>query len=91
MGNFLQHRDLLIPFVTKLTSGRFIFTVVCAGVFAYTSITGVLKEDKMMEILLIVVYAYFNRREPTTTTIDPNDVDEGAGNDGVTTTTTTKK
>ena len=45
----------------KLLSGRFIFTVVSAFVFAYLSVTRVLPVDKITEILLIVIYAYFNR------------------------------
>lgn len=48
----------------KLTSGRFIFTLVVAGVYAYLSCLGVLKEDRIMEITLIVLYAYFNKPRP---------------------------
>lgn len=47
----------------KILSGRFILTVVSAGVFAYLSITKVLPVDKVTEILLIVIYAYFNRQD----------------------------
>ena len=53
--------ELLERLIFKLTSGRFIFTCVVAGVYAYLAITGGLKEDRIMEILLIVVYAYFSR------------------------------
>ena len=53
--------DLLERLMYKITSGRFIFTVVAAGVYAYMSINGIIKEDRVMEILLIVVYAYFSR------------------------------
>jgi len=49
--------------IEKFTSGRFIFTVVSAGVFLYLSIVGALPADDVMKILLIVVYAYFNRSD----------------------------
>lgn len=45
----------------KLLSGRFIFTVVGAGVFGYLSISGKLGTDKVSEILLIIIYAYFSK------------------------------
>ena len=50
-------------YIEKILSGRFIFTVTCALVFAYLSITKVLTIDKVTEIILIVVYAYFNRAD----------------------------
>lgn len=49
-------------FVEKATSGKFLFTMVAALVFAYLSITKVLPVDKVMEVILIVIYAYFNRK-----------------------------
>lgn len=51
----------------KLLSGRFIFTIIAAVVFAFLSITGKLPVDKVHEILLIIIYAYFSRadRKPT--------------------------
>lgn len=45
----------------KLLSGRFIFTVITAVVFAITALSGKLTPDKVTEIILIVVYAYFNK------------------------------
>lgn len=47
--------------INKLISGRFIFTIVAATVFAHLSMTGRLSIDKVGEILLIVIYAYFTR------------------------------
>ena len=47
--------------ITKLLSGRFIFTIITALVFAYLSLKGLLPQDKVMEVILLVVYAYFNR------------------------------
>lgn len=45
----------------KLLSGRFIFTIVCAGVFAYLSVTQVLPMDKVFDVILICFYAYFTK------------------------------
>lgn len=47
----------------KLLSGRFIFTIVVALVFAWLSITNIMPVDKIYEIILIVVYAYFSRND----------------------------
>jgi len=47
----------------KLLSGRFIFTIIAALVFAWLSITNIMPVDKVYEIILIVVYAYFSRND----------------------------
>jgi len=47
--------------INKLLSGRFIFTIVCALVFAVLSINKILPVDKVMEVILVVVMAYFSR------------------------------
>jgi amino acid permease len=47
----------------KLSSGRWIFTVVAAVTFSYLSITGKLPPDKVMEVILVVVMAYFSRND----------------------------
>ena len=47
--------------VSKLISGKFLFTIISAGVFAYMSISGKLPQDKVMEVVLIVIYAYFTK------------------------------
>jgi hypothetical protein len=52
--------------VRQFTSGKFIFTVISAGVFAYLSIKGILPADKVHDIILIVIYAYFNKRQEET-------------------------
>lgn len=52
--------------LSKITSGRFIFTLVTAFVFAYLSIRALLPQDKVMEVILLVVYAYFNRADRPT-------------------------
>lgn len=48
-------------FICKITSGRFIFTIVVASVYAYLAITGNMQEERINEITLIVLYAYFNK------------------------------
>ena len=79
--------ELLERLMYKMTSGRFIFTVVAAGVYAYMAVNGILKEDRVMEVLLIVVYAYFSRPR---TDVNGNATDEvGAPPSDVRTTTTT--
>jgi len=47
--------------IDKLLSGRFIFTVIAAFVFAVLSLNKTLSIDKVMEVVLIIIYAYFNR------------------------------
>lgn len=51
--------------VNKVTSGKFIFTIISALVFAVMSLKGLLPQDKVMEVVLIVIYAYFTKpKEP---------------------------
>ena len=45
----------------KLLSGRLILTLIAGVVFAYCSVVGKLPQDKIMEVVLVVIYAYFNR------------------------------
>lgn len=52
---------LIERFMFKITSGRFIFTIVVAGVYAYLAMNGEMDENRINEITLIVLYAYFNR------------------------------
>lgn len=49
--------------LNKLLSGRFIFTVVAAFVFAVLAIAKIMPVDKVYEVILIVVYAYFSRQD----------------------------
>ena len=51
--------------LSKLLSGRFLFTIIAGIVFAVLAISGKLPVDKVQEIILIVVYAYFSKpRDP---------------------------
>jgi hypothetical protein len=59
--------------IGKLTSGRFIFTLVTAGTFCYLAVTGILPLDKVQEIILIVVYAYFSKPRPDVNSTNNND------------------
>lgn len=56
--------DLLERLIFKVTSGRFIFTIVVAGVYAYLACNGMMEENRIHEITLIILYAYFNRLRP---------------------------
>lgn len=47
----------------KLMSGRYLFTVTCAVVFAVLAINKTLPVDKVMEVILVVVMAYFSRSD----------------------------
>jgi len=53
--------DILERFILKVTSGRFIFTLVVAYVYAYLALNGMLSDDRINEITLIVLYAYFSK------------------------------
>ena len=66
-------RDIVERLIWKITSGRLIFTVVVAGVYAYLACNEMMGEDRINEITLIVLYAYFSRpREDG----KPNESDE---------------
>jgi hypothetical protein len=45
----------------KLVSGRWIFTIIGAIVFAVLSMTNKLPSDKVVEILMIIILSYFNK------------------------------
>ena len=69
--------DILERLTFKVTSGRFIFTIVVAGVYAFLACTGGLDENRIHEITLVVLYAYFNRdRTPTGVNDDNDDTDK---------------
>ena len=56
--------ELLERVIYKITSGRFIFTVVCAIVFAIGAIKGIIPVEKVQDILLIVITFYFSMNRP---------------------------
>lgn len=50
----------------KLTSGRFIWCLASALVFVILATNGFLAEDKITEIILVIVMAYFGRSDRST-------------------------
>lgn len=66
MGNNGREGEVVVEkIIDKCLSGRFIFTIITALVFAYLAITKTLGIDKVTEIILLVVYAYFTRQDRT--------------------------
>lgn len=47
--------------VDKLMSGRFLFTIVTAIVFFNLAVNDKLPVDRVVEIIILVFYAYFNK------------------------------
>lgn len=50
----------------KLASGRYLFTLVSAFVFLVMSLKGGLPQDKIIEIIMLVIIFYFNRTDRMT-------------------------
>lgn len=50
----------------KIFSGRWLFTVISAGVFAYMALTGKISGEQAMALIMLVVTFYFSRidRQP---------------------------
>ena len=71
-------RDILERLIWKVTSGRFIFTIVVAAVYAYLACNELMDEDRINEITLIVLYAYFSRPRVEIKSVEKTteDVDE---------------
>ena len=68
---------LLKRIVFKLTSGKFIFTIIIALVYAFLACyTDKIPSDKINEITLICLYAYFTRRMSEDDGDDPNDLNK---------------
>ena len=53
--------EIIERLIWKVTSGRFIFTVVVAIVYAYLACNQMMNDERINEITLIVLYAYFSR------------------------------
>lgn len=51
--------------LNKLLSGKFIFTVITAAVFAFAAVKGLLSSEQVFGIIMLVVTSYFNKREPS--------------------------
>lgn len=53
--------DLASRIVDKITSGRWITTVIVITVYAILALEGILPKERVSEITLLVLYAYFSR------------------------------
>lgn len=55
----------MTEFLIKCSSGRFIFTVITALVFAWSAYTKVLSNEQIVSIIMLIVSFYFtkNRQE----------------------------
>lgn len=47
----------------KLTSGRWILTLACSGVFIYAAVTKSINDQAVAAIVTMVFQAYFNRTD----------------------------
>lgn len=54
-------KTILSHILLKLSSGRWILTVVSAGVFGYMAVTGSMASDDVKMILGIVITFYFTK------------------------------
>ena len=62
MNEIIQElRELEKQLLVKLSSGRYVLTIIIGYVFAYLSIKKILPVDKVVEIILLVIYGYFTR------------------------------
>lgn len=52
--------------VHKLLSGRFIWCLASAMVFVILAVNGYLAQDKVTEIVLVIVMAYFGKSDRST-------------------------
>lgn len=53
------------PEWVKIWSGKFLFTLVTAGVFGFASWRGILSSEQIHAIILLVVTFYFNKKKET--------------------------
>ncbi len=52
----------------KLLSGRFLFTVTCAVVFAYMCFTRYMDKNDAMQLIMMVAIFYFSKNDRNTPT-----------------------
>lgn len=53
--------------ICKLMSGRWIFTVSTAVVFAYCSVTGKLSNEQIISVIMLVIPFYFGKQRTEVT------------------------
>lgn len=49
--------------MSKIFSGRFVWCLISALVFFILSVKGLLAQDKITEIIIVIVMAYFGRSD----------------------------
>jgi hypothetical protein len=56
----------MIKLLDKLGSGRFLFTICTALVFLYATVKGILNNEQIVSIIMLVISFYFsmNRTQP---------------------------
>ena len=59
----LKLEEIILKIVEKLTSGKFVFTMVTAIVFYDCATKGKLNEQTITAIIMAVVISYFNRKK----------------------------
>lgn len=62
-GHKGDYMDIVKRILDKLMSGRFILTVICGIVFAYSAITNKLEPAVITAILMMVFQQYFKRED----------------------------
>lgn len=65
-----EKQGIMRRIATKLTSGRWIFTVTAALTFAVMAITGKMDDQSVKEIILLVAAFYFGQRAVETKPTD---------------------
>ena len=57
----LDAKETFKHIIKKFSSGRWILTVICGGVFAWVSIRKIIPPDAVIAIISMVFISYFNR------------------------------
>ena len=52
--------------IEKLTSGKFLLTIIAGMVFAYCSVKQIIPPDKTYDIISVIVVAYFMKGQSNT-------------------------
>ena len=66
--------------IDKVTSGRFLLTVICGITFAYLACSKMLPSEAVMGVLVLVFQAYFNRQDREIPNGKGMDNSKGSGN-----------
>lgn len=55
-------KEILKHIAVKVSSGKLIFTVITAGVFAYSTHTKILNGEQIYGVIMLVVAFYFSKK-----------------------------